>query len=162
MNKDKYESSLNVETLTLCVRLIGKYLRTWQTRHLLNFLLPTPPLYDHNEARALVMDADGHAAQLTPEGTMDLTPPPETENGDTVEKSCSGPLKSPQRRLVQEIYPAEDSTPRRRSTRPTRTSTPVRPLNLRITVPQVEEAVEETDLSNDGAEINQDVEDGEI
>ena len=92
---------------------------------------------------------------------MSITPPPQTGNDDPIGRPCSGPLKSPQKRLMQEIYPAEDSTPRRRSVRLAQPSTPVRPLNLRITVPQVEEVVEETDLSNDGAEINQDAEDGE-
>ena len=80
---------------------------------------------------------------------------------DTAERSRSETLKSPQKLLMQEMHHAEDTTPRRRSVRLAQTSTPVRPLNLRITVPQVEEAVEETDLANDTTEINQDVEDGE-
>jgi hypothetical protein len=104
------------------------------------------------------MDADGHA-QLTPKDPINITPPSEA-GSDTVERPYSGPLKSPQKRLRQEIYPAEDTTPRRRSVRLAQTNTPVRPLNLRITVPQVEEVVEEIDLNNDAAEINQDVEDG--
>ena len=104
------------------------------------------------------MDADGHT-QLTPEDPM--SPPPETWNDDTVGRPCSGPLESPQKRLMQEIYPPEDTTPRRRSSRLAQPGMPVRPLNLRIAVPQVEEVVEETDQSNDGAEINQDAEDGQ-
>ena len=107
------------------------------------------------------MDADGHA-QLTPGDLMGFTPSPETGDDDTMERPCTGPLKSPQKRLMQETYPAEDTTPRRRSVRLAQTSTPVRPLNLRVTVPQVKEVVEETDPSNDAAEINQDVEDGEL
>lgn len=106
------------------------------------------------------MDADGHAKPI-PEDPMGFTPPPGTRNDDPVESPPSGSPGSPQKRLIQEIYPAEDATPRRRSERLVQTSTPVRPLNLRITVPQVEEIIEETDLSNDAAEINQDVEDGE-
>ena len=121
---------------------------------------PTPLLHDHNEARWPVMDPEGHA-RLSPEDTRDFTPPQETRNDDTVERGSSGPPNSPLKRLAQEIYPAEDSTPRRRSARLAQTSTPVRPSMLRITVPQVEEAVEESDAGNDTAEMNQDVEDGE-
>ena len=106
------------------------------------------------------MDPDGRV-QLSSEDTMGITPPQETRNDDTVERGCSRPLKSPQKQLTQEIYTAEDATPRRRSARLAQTSTPVRPLMLRITVPQVEEAVEETDPGNDTTEINQDAEDGE-
>ena len=141
-------------------RLVDRCSRTWQTRHRLNFLLPTPLLYDRNEARGLVMDADG-PAQLTSKDPTGFTSP-ETWNSETAERLCSEPLKSPQKQRMQETYPAEDNTPRRRSARLAQTSTPVRPLNLRIIVPQVEEVIEETDLSNDGAEINQDVEDGEF
>jgi len=105
------------------------------------------------------MDAGGHAKPPS-EDPMDSTPPRQTGNDDTAEWPCIGPLKSPQKRQMQEMYHAEDTTPRRRSTRLAQTSTPARPLNLRITVPRVE-AVEETDPGNDTAEINQDVEDGE-
>lgn len=121
---------------------------------------PNSAAYDHDEARGPVMDAHGHV-QITLEDPVDFVPPPRTGNDDTVERPRYGPLKSPQKRLMQESYPAEDTTPRRRSARLAQTSTPVRPLNLRITVPQVEEAVEETDMGHDVAEINQDAEDGE-
>ncbi|KAF9653107.1 hypothetical protein BDM02DRAFT_2137103 [Thelephora ganbajun] len=104
------------------------------------------------------MDAGGHP-QPSPENPMDFTPPRQADGDDAAERPCSGPLKSPQKRLMQEMAHAEDTTPRRRSTRLARVSTPVRLLNLRITVPQVEEAVEESDPGNDTAEINQDVED---
>ena len=114
--------------------------------------LPTP-LHDHNEARWLVMDAGGHA-QPPLENPMDFTPPRPTGDDDTEERPWFEPLDSPQKR-------PEETTSRRRSARLAQTSTPARPLNLRITVPQVEEAVEETDPANDTAEINQDVEDGE-
>lgn len=106
------------------------------------------------------MEARGHP-QPSPENPTDFVPPHQTGDDDTVERSCSGPSKSPQKRMVQEIHHAEDTTPRRRSVRLVRSSTPVRPLNLRIAVPQVEGTVEETDPGNDAAEINQDVEDGE-
>jgi len=105
------------------------------------------------------MDAGGHA-QPSPEDPMDFAPLRQTGDDDTVEGPCSGPSKSPQKRLLQDVHHAEDITPRRRSARLAQTITPLRPLNLRITVPQVEEAVEETDPGNDTAEINQDVEDG--
>ena len=126
----------------------------------LNFpRLPTPLLDDHNEARWLAMVAGGHA-QPSLENPMDSTPPRQTGDDDTVERPWFGPLKSPQKRLMEEADHDEDTTPRRRSIRLAQTSTPVRPLNLKITVPQVVEAVEETDPANDTAEINQDVEDG--
>jgi len=92
---------------------------------------------------------------------MDFSPPHQNGDDETVERPCSGPLQSPQKRLMQEMHRTEDTTPRRRSARLAQTSTPVRPLNLRIIVPQVEEAAEETDPGNDTTEINQDVEDGE-
>jgi hypothetical protein len=106
------------------------------------------------------MVAGGHA-QPPLENPMDSTPPRQTGDDDAVERPCFVPPKSPQKRLIQEMDHAEDTTPRRRSVRLVQTSTPVRPLNLRITVPQVEEAVDEPDPANDTAEINQDVEDGE-
>jgi len=106
------------------------------------------------------MDGGSHAKPPS-EDPMDSTPPRQIGDDDTAEWSCIGPLESPQKRLMQEMYHAEDTTPRRGSTRLVQTSTPVRPLNLRIAVPRVEEAVEETDPGNDTAEINQDVEDGE-
>lgn len=106
------------------------------------------------------MNADGHV-RPPPENFVDFTPPSEASDNDTAETPCSGSLVSPRKWLMQEIYHAEDTTPRRRSARLAQTATPVRPLNLRITVPQVEEAVGETDTSNDATEINQDVEDGE-
>jgi hypothetical protein len=105
------------------------------------------------------MDAGGHP-QPSPENHTDFIPP-QAGDDNAVERPCSGPLESPQKRLMQEIYHAEDTTPRRRSVRLAHTSTPVRPLNLRIAVPQVEGTVEETDPGNDTTEINQDVEDGE-
>jgi len=103
----------------------------------------------------------GGRAQPSLENPMDSTPPRQTGDDDTVERPWFGPLKSPQKRLMEEADHDEDTTPRRRSIRLAQTSTPVRPLNLRITEPQVVEAVEETDPANDTAEINQDVEDGE-
>ena len=106
------------------------------------------------------MVSSGHA-QPPLENAPDSTPPRQTGDDDTEERPWFVPPKSPQKRLMQEIHHAEDTTPRRRSTRLAQTSTPVRPLNLRIVVPQVEEAVVETDPANDTAEINQDVEDGE-
>ena len=123
--------------------------------------LPTPLLNDHihNEARWLAMDVGGHP-QPSPENPMDFIPHHQTGDDDTVDRPCSGPLKSPQKRLMQETHHAEDTTPRRRSVRLAHTSTPMRPLNLRITVPQIEGTVEETDPGNDTPEINQDVEDG--
>ena len=148
---------MNVKHFAL--RSFHGYSHTWQTRHWLNFpvlRLPTLLLYDHNEARWLAMDAGSHA-QPSPNNPMDLVPPHRTGDDDTVEGPCSGPHKPPQKRLMQEVHQAEDTTPRRRSTPLAQNSTPVRPLNLRITVPQVEE----TDPGNDTAEINQDVEDGE-
>ena len=105
------------------------------------------------------MDAGAHP-QPSPENPTDSIPPRQAGDNDTVERPCSGPLKSPQKRLMQEMHHAEDTTPRRRSVRLAQTSTPVRPLNLRITVPQVEGTVGEADPGNDTAEINQDVEDG--
>ena len=114
--------------------------------------LPTPLLHDHNEARWLVMDAGSHA-QPPLENPMDFTPPRQTGDDDAAEGLWFGRLTSPEKR-------PEDTTPRRRSARLAQTSTPVRPSNLRIIVPQVEEAVEETDPANDTTEINQDVEDG--
>jgi hypothetical protein len=102
------------------------------------------------------MDADGHA-QPPPEDPMGFIPPRENGGDDDAERSCFVPLRG---LFTQDIHPVEDSAPRRRSTRLTQTSTSVRPLSLRITLPQTEQAVEETDPGNDTAEINQDVEDG--
>lgn len=103
------------------------------------------------------MDAGGHA-QPSPENPKDLIPPHRNGDDDTVERPCSGPPKSPPKRLMQEMHHAEDTTPRRRSSRLVPTNTPGRPLSLRIVVPP---AIGETDAGNDAAEINQDVEDGE-
>ena len=99
------------------------------------------------------MDAGGHA-QPPFEHPMDFTPPRQAGDEDAVERPWFERLQSPQKR-------PEDTTPRRRSARLAQISTPVRPLNLRITVPQVEEAVEEIGPANDTTEIGQDVEDGE-
>jgi hypothetical protein len=106
------------------------------------------------------MDAGGHAQPL-PEDPIGFIPPRENGGDDDAERSCFVPLKSPQGLFMQDIHPVEDTTPRRRSARLTQTSTSLRPLNLRITLPQTEQAVEETDPGNDTADINQDVEDGE-
>lgn len=106
------------------------------------------------------MDASSDS-RLSPGDHMGSNPLHEAGTDDRVERLCPRPPKSPQKRFMQRIYPAEEVTPRRRSARLARTSTPVRSLNLGISTPQVEQVVEETDLGNDTAEIIYDVEDGE-